>query len=240
MSTRVIEFIEQVRSGKSSLQREEAHQLEEDLKVIEKFVKKKKKSEKSYEEEEDTAHLAESEFRSLVEKLMAISRSLETNSSLTKEDQDVNTRINNVAGWEVASIAGLVCSHHVSFLDQESSNNPTSCISPEMLDLYVSVVDFLLSHTEARTRSCAAILVRSLAKSLSTRASLPATQKKIDCDACDGCENYAEAIRVYRLLYDTIFRHVSRHISSRDENTRHVRLAGTETHQEEIVLDDLR
>jgi hypothetical protein len=170
-----------------------------------------------------------------------------------EEGSDVSTRVRNVSGWELAALAGLACAHYLARASTAPGPLPHSSTatgstgsssigtiaatattpSSDCVDMYIDVVDFLLVHSEARSRACAATLVRALAKSFAAKTRHQA----------DGTRSPGEdvAVRVYKRLYTIILQRVKEHLGNRETETRPVKLQGTgDAPQEELHLDDLR
>lgn len=204
MSKDIRDILKQIRDGKSSLSSEESRAIEPQLSAIDEFL--------------TSGSIEQEAFLALIEVLQNRSRDL-AESSVQQEGDDISTRMTNIAGWELASLMGLISAFHASVAARAKQSPSESC-----LEMYIRAVDILLAHSEARSRACAATLVRVLSKSLAAK------------QPPDGA-----IITVYEVLYAIILRHVQKHLVSREAETRPVRLQGAgDTPQEELDLDDLR
>lgn len=215
MSREINDILKQIREGKSTLSTDEAAKLEPELSVVDEFL--------------TSGTIQDTVLLPLIDALGKLSRDLAARAIAQNEDSDISTRMSNIAGWEVASLVGLVCTHHI-FVTARAKGSPSSaCVA-----VYISAVDFLLGHEETRSRACAATLVRAIAKSLAARPSA-SSQLSADVDGAAG------AVHVYELLYAVILRHVQQHVESREADTRPIRLMGAGGGaQQELNLDDLR
>lgn len=215
MSKAIQGILLQIRSGKSSLLPESLLHIEPSLAGIDNFL--------------SSNTIPDEELFSLIETLKHISERSTEELSLEQESTEVSTRINNIAGWEAASLVGLVCTHHVYSTTRAKLQPSAACMS-----MYIGVVDFLLAHPEARCRAHAATFVRSLSKSFIAPSGLPSGDRD------------REAEQLYMKLYAVILRHAQQHLSSRPL-TRPVLLGGEERAdrseqqgKQQLELDDLR
>ena len=230
-------FLKQIRDGKSSLSKEDFSQLEPELCIIEKFIA--------------NGSITEDELLKLIENLKQCAKGLaKTQSSHDEDNTDISTRMSNICGWEVASLVGLVCTHHRFITTKSKQFSSSICV-----DMYINAVNFLLSHQEARSRSYAATLVRGLAKSMAMKNppthSIPPPPLSPTCGSgrSSGEEEEeegggSEAVQVYERLYGVILHHVLLHLGRRATDTRPVRLTGEgegeREQQAQLELDDLR
>ena len=226
MSREVAEVVQQLRSGKGSLSGEDVSLLESDLREVEEVM--------------GGSVLEEEALLGLMLRLRECATRLAEEQAAREEDAcaDISTRMKNVAGWEVASLVGMVGTHHV-FLCTKSKNY----LSLNGIDMYISSVDFLLDHQEARARSHAAALVRGLAKSMVAKhftgsAKMPTSE--MNSNLADDAYCPQELLYVYERLYSIIVSHVKEHLVTREAETRPVRLVSKSSTQEELELDDLR
>ena len=99
MSKEILGILKQIRSGKSSLTAEDTFQLEPDLYAIDTFLV--------------TGIITEEELLALSERMKQHSQELADTWYSQQEDPDISTRMTNIAGWELASLLALVCTHHI-------------------------------------------------------------------------------------------------------------------------------
>jgi hypothetical protein len=225
MSRAILDILKQIRNGNSSLCEEEVTAVEPHLAIIDDLL--------------SSGSIQEQQLLRVIEELKKYSQSL--GEGLQPQQQaDISTRMSNVKAWELAVLVGMACTHHVFTTSKAKQAASRSCV-----DMYISVVDFLLAHREARCRAHAASLVRAVSSSFasSSRRCAACAVPSHDNDESES-ESKSESVLVYERLYAVIMRHVQQHLVTREVETRPVLLQGAGwggcAPQEDLALDDLR